>query len=123
MLKVDSYGVTLGVFEAGASGDGLAVDSLGEKLYVSRGVDVAVLDAQTGQQLALLSGSVPGGSEFVNAAEIDLDSFGNVYVADTVALVIKVYGADNQYVTSLGAPGVGAGFFGTLAGIVISPTN
>jgi len=69
---------------------------------------------ETGWQVELveeISGEEETPSELVNPQSIALDDWRRLYVVDQKPMVIKVYGADGQFIRTIGGEGEGPGEF------------
>ncbi len=121
--KFDAYGKLLQSWQLQATGRGLAVTPDGSRLYVSRTDAVVIADGGTGEVVASLAGGQVDSPEFGLAGGIDLDAAGNVFVADTETMQIKVYTASGQYQTGFGSAGSNAGQFMRIGGMAINPAG
>ncbi len=117
--KFSPYGSLLSSFKLNASGRGIAVPPDGSRLYVSREQSVLIVNAVSGAEL----GALVGGSGFGTAGDIDLDAFGNVFVADVGKMLINVYDASGQYRSSFGEVGEGADQFMQISGMSINSSG
>lgn len=118
--KFNAFGKLLQSFNLKGSGRGLAVTPDGSKLYVARQQTVAIVNAETGDELGVLAGAETGAPEFGLAGEIDLDAAGHVYVADNEALTVKVYDASGAFLTRIGGAGKTAGLFWRIGGMMVN---
>lgn len=115
VYKFNRYGQLTATFALQGSGLGLAVTPDGSRLYVARKQQVVIANAVTGEVIGSLSGNeVGGGAEFVKTGEVDLDSAGNVYVADigVTQLYIKIYNASGAYMARFGGRAAAGGEIG-----------
>lgn len=122
IFKFDKYGRKVATFNpAKVTGGGLGVTADGAKIYVSSTQTVVAVDGASGAVLWHL-GAGPG--EFFDAAEIDVDDQGYVYVADNGTAEIKVYnGADGKFLYKFGGRGKTNGLFWMIRAIAIDPTR
>jgi len=73
-----------------------------------------------------LSIGVANGAEeymFANPSYVDADSKGNIYVADAMDKVIKVFNPEGKYLKSIGGSGQGPGEFQRLYSIIIDKND
>ncbi len=117
--KFSPYGSLLQSFNLQTSGRGLAVSPDGSRLYASREQSVVIVDAVSGGEL----GALAGGQGFGVAGEIDLDAFGNVFVADVGKMLVNVYDVSGQYQGSFGEVGEGVGQFLQISGMAINASG
>ncbi len=100
VVKFDRFGRQVALFtQVEASGAGLAVSADGSRIYVAANDKVAVYAA--GGELVGYLGS--GAGEFSTAGSIDLDSDGNIYVADLGRRKINVYTPRLSFSGNLGS--------------------
>ncbi len=69
---------------------------------------------ETGWQLELvqeITGDEGTTSELINPQNLAVDDWGRVYVVDQKPMAIKVYGADGQFIRTIGQEGEGPGEF------------
>jgi len=117
------YGDLVQSFDLQTSGRGLAVTPDGTRLYVSRAESVVIVDALEGRVIGSLVGAEAGGPEFGAAGEIVLDAVGNVFVADTGKMLVKIYDDSGQYQNGFGGIGPNAGQFTQISGMALSPSG
>ncbi len=99
VVKFDKFGHLVRSYDqVKISGAGLAVSTSGQRIYVSSCDKVAILGG-SGELLGYFG---RGAGEFIAAGSIDLDSDGNIYVADLRARKIKIYDPQGNYSGSLG---------------------
>ncbi len=100
IFKFDKYGTELLVVDQEkTSGAGLAVSPAGDRIYASAFDKVVVFDG-AGELIGYVG---QGAGEFTAAGSIDLDSDGNIYVADLGTGTIKQYAADGSAAGQFGA--------------------
>lgn len=100
VFKFDKFGRELLLIDQEkVSGAGLAVSPAGDRIYASASDKVVVFDADG----ALLGYLGRGAGEFVAAGSIDLDSDGNIYVADLNSRHVKVFHPEGTSSGQLGA--------------------
>ncbi len=121
VVKFSKYLRKIAVFDTvPVAGTGIAVSPSGERIYVSTGSGVAILEGSEG----LVQGYL-GGTPDVFQRAYDLayyeDPTGNdsIFVADSGTLTIKVYDAQGAFQYQFGGPGTDPGQFGMIAGIGI----
>lgn len=69
---------------------------------------------ETGWQLELvqeITGEEGASSELINPQALAVDDWGRVYVVDQKPMTVKVYGADGQFIRTIGQEGEGPGEF------------
>ncbi|TLM65419.1 MAG: PEGA domain-containing protein [Deltaproteobacteria bacterium] len=120
VFKFDRYGRVKAVFDAQATGRGLAVSADGSRLYVAGQGRVAAIDAASGAPLFDLSGVA-----FDLAGEVELDAAGNVYVADVGPdrQSINIFSAAGQFRAKFGGAGNTAGKFRKICGMAFNSTG
>ncbi|PLX85249.1 MAG: hypothetical protein C0614_04450, partial [Desulfuromonas sp.] len=124
VFKLDCYGNLKGVFDLGGTGGGLAVNDDGTILYVARQHDVVMADAQSGTVLGLFTGgAMAAGVEFSGVGALDVDAFGNVFAADNIMMLVKVYSASGNFINQFGGNGKAAGQFMRIGGMAIDPSG
>jgi DNA-binding beta-propeller fold protein YncE len=107
VFKFDKYGKLARAFTgASVSGAGLAVTPDGSRIYAAGINAVSILDGVTGAVLGRLGKGI---GEFSFAGEIDLDAGGRVFVADTGAMVVRVYDAGGAFLYQFGGFYSGSG--------------
>ena len=100
VVKFDRFGRQVTLFtQVEASGAGLAVNADGSRIYVAAN-DKVVVYAAGGELVGYLG---RGTGEFSTAGSIDLDSDGNIYVADLGQRKIKVYTPKLSFSGNLGS--------------------
>jgi hypothetical protein len=117
VIQFDKYGKLGRVYPVpAAGGTGIAVSPGGERIYVSCGHTVQILNASTG----VVEGSLGVGDDaFSDAGEIDLDVSGYVYVADLDTKVVKVFDDTDAFVFSFGGFGILDGQFWGISGLSV----
>ncbi len=117
VVKFDKYGRLVRSFGGlNVSGGGLAVSPDGSRLYVGAEKSVAEVDGTSGAVLGLL-GSGP--AEFGYVYDIDLDANGYIVVADSAALLIKIYRPNRAFDFQFGGLGTTAGKFRGISAMAV----
>lgn len=117
VVKFDKYGRLVRSFSGlSVSGGGLAVSADGSRLYVAAETSVAEVDGASGAILGLLGS---GAGEFSYVYDIDLDANGFIVVADSAALMIKVYRPNRAYDYQFGGLGTTAGKFRGISAMAV----
>ncbi len=116
-------------------------DEAGKFLTIRRGLDrplgvavdasgrIFVCEAGKGRVAIFTPGWVPAGylgqgdGEFLMPNHIQITPDGLVYVVDSLANQVKVYGPDNQLVRQFGTPGIQAGQLNFPTGLAVAPTG
>ncbi|WP_243285868.1 NHL repeat-containing protein [Geothrix terrae] len=116
-------------------------DETGKFLAIRRGLDrplgvavdasgrIFVCEAGKGRVAIFTSGWVPAGylgqgdGEFLMPNHLQITPDGLVYVVDSLANLVKVYGPDNQLVRQFGTPGIQAGQLNFPTGLAVGPTG
>lgn len=100
IFKFDKFGrELLAIDQEKISGAGLAVSPAGDRIYASATDKVLVFDGDG----TLLGHLGQGAGEFIAAGSIDLDSDGNIYVADLNRRHIKIFHPQGYAAGQLGA--------------------
>ncbi|MHB8707539.1 MAG: FG-GAP-like repeat-containing protein [Desulfuromonadales bacterium] len=123
VFKFNRYNRLVARFSLGASGNGLAVTPNGSMLYVSRSDEVLMVNPVTGDVSGVLAGSTSQAPEFGLVGDIEMDSDGNLYVADLQTKQIKIYDGQGRYRAAFGALGTGTGQFHQIGSMAISPDD
>lgn len=118
VVKFDKYGRLVRSFSGlTVSGGGLAVSADGSRLFVAAETSVAEVDGTSGAVLGLLGS---GAGEFSYVYDIDLDANGYIVVADSAALMIKVYRPNRAYDYQFGGLGSTAGTFRGISAMAVN---
>ncbi len=118
ILKFDSAGTLKNTFPAvSISGSALAVNPDGTYIYAAEKTGrIAVLDAQTGEQLNYLG-------DLTTTGDIAVDPQGNIYVVDTANINIVKYSPAGVLLTTISGAGNGAGLFRRISELAINASS
>ena len=118
--------VTVGCFDSSSSSTAAQVDTLASGAVLVRNNTIGADLPPAGWQVLELHriGGADGRDEATIFGRIDgleIDHAGRVYVLDTRATAVRVFGPDGEFLHSLGRRGSGPGEFGRPDGMVIGP--
>jgi hypothetical protein len=119
----DRYGALVKELAVATTGRGLAVTPNGAQLFVTLKQAVAIVDLPTGEISGYLTSGGDPLAEFGLAGEIDLDSLGNIYVADVKDLVVQVYSPAGQFLSSFSGQSATTEQFKQIGGLSINTVD
>lgn len=100
---------------------GIAVDSIRNRLYVisAKSHNISVFDPETGTHIATWGKRGSGDGEFNFPTDVDIDSKGNIVVADSMNARVQILDPDGKFIRKFGQRGDGPADFRMIKGIAV----